>query len=192
MLLHDSRRDARVNGAGELVLLEEQDRSRWDQEQIVEALPLVAESLRGGPGAFAVQAAIAAVHCQAARPEQTDWARIVGLYDVLERLQPSAIVSLNRAVAVAMVDGPESALKIIDGLAEDLDEYHLLHAARAAAARGTVRGRRPRATGELSIWSRTTAKGDTWKDACGKCKRRHETTQALLQRAIEEVHGHLL
>jgi len=78
-----------------------------------------------------VQAAIAAVHCQAARPEQTDWARIVGLYDVLERLQPSAIVSLNRAVAVAMVDGPESALEIIDGLAEDLDEYHLLHAARA-------------------------------------------------------------
>ena len=133
MLLHDSRRDARLDEAGDLVLLEEQDRSRWDQQQIAEALPLVEEALRGGPGPFALQAAIAALHCQAARAEDTDWPQIVRLYDLLERLQPSPIVSLNRAVAVAMVDGPQPALALIDALAAagDLDGYHLLHAARA-------------------------------------------------------------
>jgi RNA polymerase sigma-70 factor (ECF subfamily) len=133
MLLHDSRRDARLDEAGDLVVLEEQDRRRWDHRQIAEALPLVDEALRGGPGPFAVQAAIAALHCQAARPEQTDWPQIVQLYDLLERLQPSPIVSLNRAVAVAMVHGPRPALVLIDALAAggDLDAYHLLHAARA-------------------------------------------------------------
>jgi RNA polymerase sigma-70 factor (ECF subfamily) len=131
MLLHDSRRDARLDEAGDLVLLEEQDRSRWNQEQIVEALPLVEEGLRGGSGSFALQAAIAALHCQAARAEDTDWPQIVRLYDLLERLDPSPIVSLNRAVAVAMVDGPQAALSLIDALAADLDGYHLLHAARA-------------------------------------------------------------
>ena len=137
MLLHDARRDARLDEAGDLVVLEEQDRGRWDQRQIAEALPLVEESLRGGPGAFALQAAIAALHCQAARSEDTDWRQIVRLYDVLERLQPSPIVSLNRAVAVAMVDGPEPALALIDALAAagDLDDYHLLHAARAELLR---------------------------------------------------------
>ena len=108
MLLHDARRDARVDDAGDIIVLEEQDRSRWDHGQIAEALPLVAEALRGGPGPFALQAAIAAVHCQAARPEETDWPQIVGLYDLLERVQPSPIVSLNRAVAVAMADGAAS------------------------------------------------------------------------------------
>jgi RNA polymerase sigma-70 factor, ECF subfamily len=133
MLLHDSRRDARLDEAGDLVLLEEQDRSRWDHQQIAEALPLVEEALRGGAGPFAVQAAIAAVHCRAKRAEDTDWPQIVRLYDLLERLQPSPIVSLNRAVAVAMVDGPQPALALIDALAAsgDLDNYHLLHAARA-------------------------------------------------------------
>ncbi len=133
MLLHDSRRDARLNEAGDLVLLDEQDRRRWDQEQIAEALPLVEEALRGGPGPFALQAAIAALHCQAARAEDTDWPQIVRLYDLLERVQPSPIVSLNRAVAVAMVDGSGAALALIDALAAtgDLDGYHLLHAARA-------------------------------------------------------------
>jgi RNA polymerase sigma-70 factor (ECF subfamily) len=131
MLLHDSRRDARLNDAGDLVLLEEQDRRRWNREQIAEALPLVEEALRSGPGAFALQAAIAALHCQAARAEDTDWPQIVRLYDVLERLQPSPIVSLNRAAAVAMVDGPRPALALIDALGGDLDRYHLLHAARA-------------------------------------------------------------
>jgi RNA polymerase sigma-70 factor (ECF subfamily) len=133
MLLHDARRDARTDGAGDLVILEEQDRSRWDPRQIAEALPLVEEAFRGGPGPFALQAAIAAVHCQAARPEETDWPQIVRLYDLLERLQPSPIVSLNRAVAVAMADGPQSGLALIDALAatDDLANYHLLHAARA-------------------------------------------------------------
>jgi RNA polymerase sigma-70 factor, ECF subfamily len=133
MLLHDARRDARTDESGDLVILEEQNRSRWHQPQIAEALPLVEEAFRGGPGAFALQAAIAAVHCQAARPEDTDWPQIVRLYDLLERLQPSPIVSLNRAVAVAMADGPRSGLALIDVLAatDDLANYHLLHAARA-------------------------------------------------------------
>ena len=133
MLLHDARREARLDEAGDIVVLEEQDRGRWNQRQIAEALPLVEEAFRGGPGPFAVQAAIAALHCQAARAEDTDWPQIVRLYDLLQRLQPSPIVSLNRAVAVAMADGPQPALTIIDALAatNDLENYHLLHAARA-------------------------------------------------------------
>jgi len=131
MLLHDSRREARLDGAGDLVVLEEQDRSLWNQAQIAEALPLVAEALKDGPGQFAVQAAIAAEHCKAARPADTNWREIVRLYDLLERLQPSPIVSLNRAVAVAMASSPGSALALIDSLAPELNDYHLLHAARA-------------------------------------------------------------
>lgn len=133
MLLHDSRRDARLDEAGDLVVLDEQDRRLWDSRQIAEALPLVDEALRDGPGPFALQAAIAAVHCQAGQAEATDWAQIVLLYDLLERQQPSPIVSLNRAVAVAMAQGPRRGLALIDALAAagDLDGYHLLHAARA-------------------------------------------------------------
>jgi RNA polymerase sigma-70 factor (ECF subfamily) len=133
MLLHDSRRDARTDAAGDLVVLEEQDRARWNHEQIAEALPLVETALRGGPGPFALQAAIAALHCQAARAEETDWPQIRRLYDVLERVQPSPIVALNRAVAIAMVDGPGPALALVDTLDArgDLDGYHLFHATRA-------------------------------------------------------------
>jgi RNA polymerase sigma-70 factor (ECF subfamily) len=133
MLLHDSRREARLDEGGDLVLLEDQDRRRWNRAQISEALPLVAEALHGDAGPFALQAAIAAVHCRAARPEDTDWPEIVRLYDRLERAQPSPVVSLNRAAAVAMVDGPRPALALIDALAAggELDRYHLLHAARA-------------------------------------------------------------
>ena len=133
MLLHDARRDARIDEAGDLVTLEEQDRSRWNQAQIAEALPLVTEAFRGGVGPFALQAAISAVHCQASRPEDTDWTQIVLLYNLLERMQPSPIVSLNRAVAVAMMEGPQTGLALIDQLAatNHLDNYHLLHAARA-------------------------------------------------------------
>jgi RNA polymerase sigma-70 factor (ECF subfamily) len=133
MLLHDSRRDGRLDDAGDIVILEDQDRSRWNGPQIAEALPLVEEAFRARPGPFAVQAAVAALHCQAARAEDTDWPQILRLYDLLERLQPSPIVSLNRAVAVAMVDGPRQALTLIDELARagDLDNYHLLHSARA-------------------------------------------------------------
>jgi RNA polymerase sigma-70 factor (ECF subfamily) len=133
MLLHDARRDARLDAAGNLVILEEQDRGRWDRRQIGEAMPLVDEAMVGGPGPFAVQAALAAEHCRASRAGDTDWPRILQLYDLLERLQPSPIVSLNRAVAVAMVHGPWAALELIDALAAegDLDNYHLLHSARA-------------------------------------------------------------
>jgi RNA polymerase sigma-70 factor (ECF subfamily) len=133
MLLHDSRREARLDKYGDLVVLEEQDRSRWNQKQIDEALPLVEEVLANEAGPFALQAAISAVHCRAKRPEDTDWPQIVRLYDLLERVQPSPIVTLNRAVAVAMVDGPQPALALIDLLANtrELDGYHLLHAARA-------------------------------------------------------------
>ena len=133
MLLHDARREARMDEAGDIVVLEEQDRSLWNREQIAEALPLVEEALLGAPGPFSVQAAIAAVHCRAARAEDTDWEQIVGFYDELRRLQPSPIVSLNRAVAIAMRDGPGTGLVLIDELAEanDLDGYHLLYAARA-------------------------------------------------------------
>ena len=133
MLLHDSRRGARSDDNGNLIALEEQNRSRWNRRQISEALPLVEEALRGGPGPFAVEAAISALHCEAAKAEDTDWPQIVRLYDVLERLQPSPIVSLNRAVAVAMVEGPLPALALIDRLAAtgELHSYHLLHATRA-------------------------------------------------------------
>jgi RNA polymerase sigma-70 factor (ECF subfamily) len=131
MLLHDSRREARLDRAGDLVVLEDQDRSLWNQEQIAEALPLVAEAIKGEPSPFAIQAAIAAEHCKAARPEDTNWHAIVRLYDLLEQIQPSPIISLNRAVAVAMAEGPEIGLALIDLLASELDEYHLLHAARA-------------------------------------------------------------
>ncbi len=133
MLLHDARRDARLDEAGEIVVLEEQDRARWNHEQIAEASLLLKDSPRGAPGPFALQAAIAAVHCKAARPADTDWAEIVRHYDQLERAQPSPIVSLNRAVAVAMAEGPRAGLAVMDGLSasNDLDDYHLLHAARA-------------------------------------------------------------
>ena len=131
VLLHDSRREARLDAAGDLVLLEHQDRSRWNRTLIAEALPLVEDGLRGGPAPFALQAAIAALHCRAARAEDTDWPQIVRLYAVLERLQPSPIVSLNRAAAVAMVEGPRAGLALIDGLGAELERYHLLHSARA-------------------------------------------------------------
>ena len=133
MLLHDARREARLDASGDLVVLDEQDRGLWDRRQIAEALPLVDEALAGGPGRFALQAAISAVHCQAARAEDTNWFQIVRLYDLLQRIQPSPIVALNRAVAVAMASGPEAGLQIVDQLAAagDLDGYHLLHAVRA-------------------------------------------------------------
>ncbi len=133
MMLHDSRRDARLDESGDIVLLEDQDRRRWDRRQIDDALPLVEAALARDPGPFAIQAAIAAVHCRAERAEQTDWREILRLYDLLEQTHPSPIVSLNRAVAVAMLEGPGPALVLLDQLAQggELDSYHLLHAARA-------------------------------------------------------------
>jgi RNA polymerase sigma-70 factor (ECF subfamily) len=133
MLLHDARREARLDEAGEIVVLEEQDRSRWKREQIREALPLAEEAMRGTPGPLALQAAIAAVHCRAGRAEETDWREIVRLYDALALVQPSPVVSLNGAVAVAMAEGPQRGLDLMKELAAagDLENYHLLHAARA-------------------------------------------------------------
>lgn len=133
MLLHDSRRDARHDEAGDLVLLEDQDRGRWNQAQIAEALPLVEEAIGNRPGQYAIQAAIAAVHCKAKQADDTNWTEILRLYSLLEQVLPSPVITLNRAVAVAMVNGPQAGLNLIDELAEagDLDKYHLLHAARA-------------------------------------------------------------
>lgn len=135
MLLHDSRREARTDATGDVVILDDQDRERWDKEQISEALSLVDEARSAADelGPFALQAAISAVHGRATRKEDTDWAAIVALYERLERIQPSPIVTLNRAVAVALVDGPSAALAIVNELASTgtLDDYHLFYAARA-------------------------------------------------------------
>ena len=132
MLLHDSRRETRVSAEGELVLLEDQDRSRWDAGRIDEGSRLVFEALRrAAPGPYAIQAAIVGVHASSPRAEDTDWNDIVRLYDALLRVDASPVVELNRAVAVAMADGPEAGLELIDGLAGSLDGYHLFHSARA-------------------------------------------------------------
>ena len=133
MLLHDSRRNARLDSDGNLVLLEDQDRNQWNREQINEALPLVDEAMSGPVGPFGIQAAIAALHCSVRQPSDTNWREIARLYDMLQTLQPTPVVALNRAVAIAMLDGPRPALALIDELAAggDLDRYHLLHATRA-------------------------------------------------------------
>jgi RNA polymerase sigma-70 factor (ECF subfamily) len=131
MLLHDARRDARTDAHGDVVLLEDQDRARWDRAQIDEALVWVPIALRGGPGPYALQAAIAALHAQAARAADTDWQQIAALFAALYARQPTPIVALNRAVAVAMWRGPEAGLVLVDALADELASYHLWHAARA-------------------------------------------------------------
>ena len=132
MLLVDARRDTRVDAGGDLVLLGEQDRARWDRQQIDEGLLLTRTALAVvPPGPYALQAAIAAVHADAARADDTDWRQIAALYGRLEALHPSPVVALNRAVAVAMVDGAAAGLALVDALAAELDGYHLFHAARA-------------------------------------------------------------
>ncbi len=133
MLLHDSRREARLDQNGDLITLEEQDRTKWSHEQIAEATALVEDALKGDVGPYTVEAAIATVHCQAHRAEDTDWQQIVRLYGLLQQMMASPVVALNRAVAVAMADGPEAGLKILETLeaSGDLSEYHLFHAAKA-------------------------------------------------------------
>jgi RNA polymerase sigma-70 factor (ECF subfamily) len=138
MLLHESRRAARTSPTGDVVLLADQDRSLWNREQIAEGVALVERALssrRFGP--YTLQAAIAAVHTEASNVAATDWAQIVGLYDVLARVEPSPVVELNRAVAVAMRDGPEAGLALIDAILArgDLNDYHLAHSARADLCR---------------------------------------------------------
>jgi RNA polymerase sigma-70 factor (ECF subfamily) len=137
MLLHDSRRAARTSAAGELILLENQDRSLWDRGQITEGARLVERALSPASGPYAIQAAIAALHAEAPGAAATDWAEIVGLYDVLARIDPSPVIALNRAVAVAMRDGPAAGLALVDEILDrgELTDYRLAHAARAELCR---------------------------------------------------------
>ena len=140
MLLQHARRHARVDERGDLVLLEDQNRARWDQEMIDEGLAkLDAAVAMRRPGPYQVQAAIAALHAQAPRPEDTDWPEIATLYRVLKLMSPSPVIELNWAVAVAMADGPDAGLALMEPLADDLDRYHLFHAARADLLRRTGR-----------------------------------------------------
>lgn len=134
MMLQESRRSARVSAEGDLIRLEDQDRSLWDRALIEEGTALIERALAPRRfGAYAVQAAIAAVHASAATPDETDWDRIAFLYEVLLRIEPSPVIELNRAVAIAMRDGPEAGLTLVDAILErgELAEYYLTHAARA-------------------------------------------------------------
>ena len=154
MLLHDSRRAARTSPTGDLILLEDQDRSLWSRDRIAEGVLLVERALSSRRvGTYTVQAAIAAVHAQAASPTATDWARIVALYDLLMRADPSPVVELNRAVAVAMRDGPVAGLALIDAILArgDLTNYHLAHAARADLCRRLGRTKEARTSYERAL-----------------------------------------
>ncbi|HKA03749.1 MAG TPA: RNA polymerase sigma factor, partial [Acidimicrobiales bacterium] len=166
MLLHDARKDTRVDRHGDLVLLADQDRSRWDQAQIAEGVALVENALRrsralGGPGPYQVQAAIAAVHAEAPSADATDWRQIEALYDELARLVPSPVVVLNRAVAVAMARGSEAGLAVLDGLAGEvvLQQSHLYH-----SARGDLLGRTGRRDEAVAAYRRALALATTSAD----------------------------
>jgi RNA polymerase sigma-70 factor (ECF subfamily) len=146
MVLQHSRRHARVDEHSDLVLLEDQDRARWDQEMIDEGLELIDTAVEiRRPGPYQVQAAIAALHARAPRPEDTDWPQIATLYRGLKAMWPSPVIELNRAVAVAMADGPDAGLALMDPLADELDRYHLFHSARADLLRRSGR------TGEAEL-----------------------------------------
>ena len=154
MLLHESRRPARTSSSGDVILLEDQDRSLWDRHQIAEGVRLVEQALssrRFGP--YTIQAAIAAVHAEAPTAAATDWAEIVGLYDVLWRADPSPVIELNRAVAVAMRDGPAAGLALVDAILErgDLRDYRLAHAARADLCRRLGRAADARASYQRAL-----------------------------------------
>ena len=154
MLLHESRRAARSSATGDLILLEDQDRSRWDRRLIAEGVALVERALasrRFGP--YSLQAAISAVHAEARTPEATDWPQIVALYDVLAGLDPSPVIALNRAVAIAMRDGPAAALPLVNEILRkgELADYHLAHAARAELCRRLGRNLEARASYERAL-----------------------------------------
>jgi RNA polymerase sigma-70 factor (ECF subfamily) len=154
MLLHESRRAARSTPDGELVLLADQDRRLWDRVLIAEGISLVERAIssrRFGP--YTLQAAIAAVHAEAASASATDWAQIVGLYDVLARADPSPVIELNRAAAIAMRDGPAAGLAIVDGIMArgDLEGYHLAHSARADLCRRLGRAADARAAYQRAL-----------------------------------------
>jgi len=175
MLLQESRRAARTTPEGELILLGEQERSLWNREQIAEGAALVERALASRRiGAYSLQAAIAAVHAQAATPEATDWREIVALYDVLARIEPSPIVELNRAVAVAMRDGPAAGVVLIEALIArgELDDYHLAHAAHADLCRRLGRVEQARGSYERAI-----------------ALARQEPERRFLQRRLGELSG---
>jgi RNA polymerase sigma-70 factor (ECF subfamily) len=174
MLLHDSRRDARVDGRGELVTLEDQDRTQWDGVAIAEGVALLdAARRRAAPGPYQVQAAIARGHATATRAQDTDWARIVGLYDELLTWMPTPVVALNRAVAVAMADGPDAGLALVDDLAATgaLDGYPLLPATRADLLRRA---------------GRSDAAAVEYRDALARA--RTDDERRYLERRLAEVH----
>jgi len=151
MLIQESRRAARSSPDGDLVTLEEQDRSRWNRALITEGVGLVERSLATRRfGSYTVQAAIAAVHAEAPNAQATDWAQIVGLYEVLLGMDPSPVIELNRAVAVAMRDGPQAGLSLIDTI-KDLNHYHLVHAARADLLRRLGRAAEARAAYQRAL-----------------------------------------
>ena len=154
MLLHESRRAARTSPSGELILLENQDRTLWKRDQIQEGVALVTDALAAPQvGPYVLQAAIAAAHAEAPQPSATDWARIVGLYELLLQVAPSPVIELNRAVAVAMRDGPAAGLELIDAILArgDLGDYHLAHAARADFCRRLGRTADARAAYQQAI-----------------------------------------
>jgi RNA polymerase sigma-70 factor (ECF subfamily) len=154
MILQDSRHAARTSPAGDLILLENQDRSLWNQNQITEGVSLVQRTLSTGQvGSYTIQAAIASIHAQALSFAATDWAQIVRLYDMLLQTNPSPVVELNRAVAVAMRDGPLAGLNVIDAILAkgDLKNYHLAHAARADLCRRLRRTKEARASYERAL-----------------------------------------
>ncbi len=154
MLLHESRRPARTSPKGDLILLEDQDRSLWGRDMIGEGLALVERAFSSRqPGLYALQAAIAALHAEAPRPDATDWAQITGLYSLLLRINPSPVIELNRAVAIAMHKGPEAGLRQIEAILErgDLNDYHLAHSARAELCRKTGRVNEARASWERAL-----------------------------------------
>ena len=173
MLLHDSRREARVGPQGDLVLLEEQDRSRWDRGKIQEGIGIMECALHmKQPGPYQIQAAISALHAQAARADDTDWPQIAALYHELMKMTPSPVIELNRAVALAMADGPLKGLKLLDQpiLKKELDQYYLFYAARADLLRRAGRMRDAR---------------DAYTLALNLCQ--NERERAFLQRRLAEV-----
>ena len=173
MLLHDSRREARVDSDGTLIILEEQDRNTWIKPQIVEGLAILDRAIKmEGMGPYRVQAAIAAVHAEASSADETDWPQIAALYTMLEKMQPSPVVKLNRAVAVAMHRGLDQGLGMIDQLGESgqLDRYHLFHAARADILRRLGRAKEASAADDRALELTT-----------------NESEQTYLRRRREEV-----
>jgi RNA polymerase sigma-70 factor (ECF subfamily) len=178
MLLHESRREARTSATGEVVLLDEQDRSRWSRGMIAEGVGLVERAMRSRQfGPYTLQAAIAAIHAEAQTAAETDWAEIVGLYDVLLRADPSPVIELNRAAAVGMRDGPEAGITLIDAILArgELDEYPLAHSARAELCR-----RSGRIAEAVESYQRALSLS------------RQEPQRRFIDRRLKELHGGLL